>query len=61
MSDDAQARERLERHAELLISVGRATAQRPPEERKEYEKAQDSVVEARRIAEERAGSLKIVS
>jgi hypothetical protein len=53
--------EALAQKADLLMRVERATARRPPNERREYEKAQDSVVEARRVAQERAASLKIVS
>lgn len=46
--------------AEVLVDVRRATAMRPPAERDAYERAQDSVVEARRVAEARAGSLRII-
>jgi hypothetical protein len=49
----------LAEFAELLIHVDRATALRPEAERHNYEKAQDSVVEARRVAEARAGSFRI--
>jgi len=52
--------EQLADRAELLIDVQRATALRPPAERDRYEKAQDSVVEARRVAEARAGTFRII-
>lgn len=63
MADEERppTRKGLAQQAELLMRVERATALRPPDERQEYEKAQDSVVEARRVAQERAASLKIVS
>ena len=47
--------------AELLTDVRHATALRPAEDRKQYEEAQDSVVEARRVAEARAGTFRISS
>lgn len=52
--------EQIAEKAELLIDVRQATALRPPSERDRYEKAQDSVVEARRVAEARAGTFRII-
>ncbi len=63
MSDEARSltRDQLDEFKVLLVDVEQATSLRPPDQQDGYTRAQDSVVEARRVAEVRAASLNIVS